>query len=112
MTVTNSKSRRSEKRPKDLIRASKQRISAATGRLHDAFLGKVLNAVSSGSRIYPRDGSESERRMSIAFRRFPETIVRAATELRSFLERRLDRPGLLRLGKGIGRLADAEIRRA
>jgi Fe-S-cluster containining protein len=99
-------------RPKDPLKAYKQRVKEMTSRVVDPFIEMVLDAISFSRRVHPRDGSEAERRLAIAFNLFPKTIVRAAGELRSLLRRRPDRSGMLRLGRAIGRLVDDEIGRA
>jgi hypothetical protein len=94
------------------LKAYVESLHGATKRIADPFLEKVGYAISIARRVHPRDNSEEEKRLGIAFNRFQDTIFRAATELRSILRRRLDRPAMLRLGRSIGRLVDEEVGRA
>ena len=85
-------------RPKSPMEAYKQRLQEARKRIVDSFLEKVTKIIAGARRVHPRDESEPEKRLGIAFRLFSISIVKAALELRSILRRPLDRPAMLRLG--------------
>ena len=85
--------------------------TAATGAV-DPYVDKVDMAITLLGRLHPRDDSDSERRLSVAFTTFPETIRRSAAELRSPLSRRPNRPGMLRVGRTLGRLVDEGVTKA
>jgi Fe-S-cluster containining protein len=95
-------------RPKYPMKAYKQQLQEARKRVVDPFLEKVTKIIAGAKNTHPRDESEPEKRLGIAFKLFAQTILKAAMELRSILRRRLDRPAMLRLGRSLGRLVDEE----
>ena len=100
---------RNEKRPKYPMKAYKQQLQETRKRVVDPFVEKVTAIIAQARKVHPWDESEPEKRLGITFAVFSDSIVKAASELRSILRRRLDRSGLLRLGRSIGRLVDEEI---
>ena len=85
-------------RAKNPLKAYKEQLGKARKRVVDPFLEKVTKIIAGARRVHPRDESEPEKRLGIAFKLFSDSIVKAALELRSILRRPLDRPAMLRLG--------------